>query len=170
MLSILFIAAAVTSAVAACTELEKLPLSFKATQKILSNLVKAPEEPKYRKLRLENKRVKELLDFDPVLNILSAVGFARKQCPREQKNDTETKTTTQTEEVLVLEGEVPISQIKDLLNIFEGLSPQQQHSNNEQEAGENKCDSSSPSSREENKRRKVDDDTETIDDTKKQRK
>ena len=118
--------ATVVSAVAACSELEKLPLSFKATQKILSNLLKSPDDPKYRKLRIgENKKVRELLDYEPVLNILTSVGFARKQCPRESKSsENDTKTTLPTEEVLILEGEVPILQIRDLLNILEGLTPQ----------------------------------------------
>jgi hypothetical protein len=118
--------AAIVSAVAACSELEKLPLSFKATQKILTNLLKSPEEAKYRKLRItENKKVKELLDYEPVLNILTSVGFVRKHCPREQ--EIEDETITPTEEVLILEGEVPISQIRDLLNILEGLTPQPQN-------------------------------------------
>jgi hypothetical protein len=117
--------ATVVSAVAACSELEKLPLSFIATQQILSNLLKAPEEPKYRKLRIaENKKVKELLDYEPVLNILTSVGFTRKHCPREQQIEDE--TITPTEELLILEGEVPISQVRDLLNILEGLTPKQQ--------------------------------------------
>ena len=118
--------ATVVSAVAACSELEKLPLSFKATQKILSNLLKSPDEPKYKKLRIgENKKVRELLDYEPVLNILTSVGFARKQCPRESKSsENDTKTTLPTEEVLILEGEVPFSQIRDLLNILDGLTPQ----------------------------------------------
>ena len=118
--------ATVVSAVAACSELEKLPLSFKATQKILSNLLKSPDDPKYRKLRIgENKKVRELLDYEPVLNILTSVGFARKQCPRESKSsENDTKTTLPTEEVLILEGDVPFSQIRDLLNILDGLTPQ----------------------------------------------
>ena len=115
--------ATVVSAVAACSELEKLPLSFKATQKILSNLLKSPDEAKYRKLRIgENKKVKELLDYEPVLNILTSVGFARKNCPRESKSESKT-TTPPTEEVLILEGEVPTSQIRELLNVLEGLTP-----------------------------------------------
>jgi hypothetical protein len=130
--------AAVVSAVAACSELlEKLPLSFKATHKILSNLLKSPEEARYRKLRItENKKVKELIDYEPVLNILTTVGFVRKQCAREQKNVDE--TTTPTEEVLILEGEVPILQIQDLLNIFEGLTPQPQ--NNQLSESKRKAD------------------------------
>ncbi len=151
--------AAVSSVVIAATELEKLPLSFKALQKVLSNLVKSPENPKYRKLRLENKKVKELFDFESVLNVLTSVGFVRKQYPREQQhNDNETTTTSQTEEVLILEGEVHVSQIKDLLDVFEGLSPQQHADENE--VAENKQD--------DGKRIAVDD-TDTVDDAKKQR-
>lgn len=119
--------ATVVSAVTACSELAKLPLSFKATRKILTNLARSPEEPKYRKLRIgENKKVKELLDFEPVLNILSSVGFVRKSCPREKTNNTETNLCT--EEVLVLEGEVPTSQIGELLSILESLAPETQNS------------------------------------------
>jgi hypothetical protein len=153
--------AAVASAVVAATELEKLPLSFKALQKVLSNLVKSPENQKYRKLRLENKKVKELFDFESVLNVLTSVGFVRKQCPREQQhNDNGTTTTSQTEEVLILEGEVHVSQIKDLLDVFEGLSTQE-HAD-EKEVAENKqCDDDG--------KRKTADDTDTVDDAKKQR-
>ena len=60
--------------------------------------------------------MKELLDFAPVLNILASIGFARKHCPRESKSENETGSTMPTEEVLILEGEVPTSQIRDLLN------------------------------------------------------
>ena len=146
--------ATVVSAVAACSELEKLPLSFKATQTILSNLLKCPDdESKYRKLRIaENKKVKELLDYEPVLNILKSVGFARKHCPRESKSETETGTTLPTEEVLILEGEVPTSQIRDLLDVLEGLTPQTPKN-------DQVCES---------KRKAVD--NETADDAKKQRK
>lgn len=144
--------ATVVSAVAACSELAKLPLSFKATQKILSNLLKSPEEAKYRKLRIGgNKKVKELLDYEPVLNILTTVGFARKHCPRESKSEIETGTTPPTEEVLILEGEVPTSQIRELLDVLEGLTPTQTPNNQVSES-----------------KRKADD--ETANDTKKQRK
>ncbi len=142
--------ATVVSAVAACSELEKLPLSFKATQKILSNLLKSPDEAKYRKLRIgENKKVKELLDYEPVLNILTSVGFARKNCPRESKSESKT-TTPPTEEVLILEGEVPTLQIRELLNVLEGLTPTQTPNNQVSES-----------------KRKVND--ETANDAKKQR-
>ena len=117
--------ATVVSAVAACSELATLPLSFKATRKILTNLVRSPEESKYRKLRIgENKKVKELLDYEPVLNILSSVGFVRKSCPREKINKDGNETNLCTEEVLVLEGEVPTSQIGELLSILESLAPE----------------------------------------------
>lgn len=149
--------AAVTSAVASCTELEKLPLSFKATQKILSNLITFPEELKYRKLRLSNKRVKELVDFEPVLNILTSVGFVRRQCPRDQKTQHDAETITPTEEVLILDGDVPMSQIRDLLDILESLT--KQHEVTEQ-FGKNTRDGG---------KRKADDDTEPVDDAKKHR-
>lgn len=153
--------AAVASVVVAATELEKLPLSFEALQKVLSNLVKSPANPKYRKLRLENKKVKELFDFESVLNVLTSVGFVRKQYPREQQhNDNETTTTSQTEEVLILEGEVHVSQIKDLLDVFEGLSSQQ--AADKKEVAENKQD-------DDDCKRKSADDSATVDDAKKQR-
>ena len=155
--------AAVASAVVAATELEKLPLSFKALQKVLSNLAKSPDNQKYRKLRLENKKVKELFDFESVLNVLTSVGFVRKQCPREQQhNDNGTTTASQTEEVLILEGEVHVSQIKDLLDVFEGLSTQQHEDEKEVAENENEqCDVDG--------KRKAADDTDTVDDAKKQR-
>lgn len=109
----------VATAVAACSELEKLPLSFKATRRILSNLVAKPDEMKYRKLRLENKQVKNLIDLEPVLNILTAVGFTRKLCDRTVSN---INATTAKEEVLILEDDVPIDLLNDLLEIFDGMT------------------------------------------------
>lgn len=115
------VGAAVASAVAACVELEKLPLSFKATRRILENLVAKPDEPKYRRLRLENKAVKELIDLEPVLNILTSIGFTKKLCDRSIPHDSDT-TTTPKEELLILEGLVPVDRIHDLLEIFDGMS------------------------------------------------
>ena len=117
---------AVATAVAACTALEKLPLSFKTVQKILTNLLKHPDEPKYRKLRLENKSVKELCDLEPVLNILTYVGFVRTQCVRQPSKKTTNVNATSdlqhTEEVLLLEGPLPTGQVNELLQILNGLS------------------------------------------------
>ena len=112
------------TAVAACAELEKLPLSFKATRKILSNLVSKPDEMKYRRLRLENKAVKELIDLEPVLNILSSVGFTRKQCKRfiSDNASAENNHNSCKEEVLILEGSLPIDLINEMLEIFDGIS------------------------------------------------
>jgi hypothetical protein len=94
---------ALASAVAALSELERLPLIFKAMRRILANLVSKPNEMKYRRLRLENKSVRELIDLEPVLNILTSVGFTKKLCERtltigSLKNKTNTK-----EEVLILD-------------------------------------------------------------------
>jgi hypothetical protein len=111
----------IATAISAISELEKLPLSFKAIKRILSNLVSKPDEMKYRKLRLENKAVKELLDLEPVVNILASVGFTRELCDR-VVSETDTNTTNPKEEVLILEGAVPIDQINELLEIFDGLS------------------------------------------------
>ena len=117
---------AVATAVAACTALEKLPLSFKTVQKILTNLLKHPDEPKYRKLRLENKSVKELCDIEPVLNILTYVGFVRTQCVRQPSKKTTNVNADadlpHTEEVLLLEGPLPTGQANELLQILNGLS------------------------------------------------
>ena len=117
---------AVATAVSACTALEKLPLSFKTVQKILTNLLKHPDEPKYRKLRLENKSVKELCDLEPVLNILTYVGFVRTQCVRQPSKKTTNVNATadlqHTEEVLLLEGPLPTGQVNELLQILNGLS------------------------------------------------
>lgn len=112
------------TAVAACAELEKLPLSFKATRKILSNLVSKPDEMKYRRLRLENKAVKELIDLEPVLNILSSVGFTRTLCERfvSDNASAENNKNNCKEEVLLLEGSLPIDSINEILEIFDGLS------------------------------------------------
>ena len=114
---------ALSTAVAACLELEKLPLSFSTVQKILTNLQLHPDEQKYRKLRLENKAVKELCDLEPVLNILTSVGFVRTHCARQsKKKNVDIDNLSPTEEVLLLEGPVPTTQVNELLQILNGLS------------------------------------------------
>lgn len=114
---------AVATAVAACTELEALPLSFKAVQKILSNLSKSPEEVKYRRLRLENPAVRKYCDLDPVLRILTSIGFVRKEEERAVEEGSQSDKPP-VEQVLVLEGDVDVGQIKELLEILDGLSPE----------------------------------------------
>ena len=112
---------AVATAVAACTELEALPLSFRAVQKILSNLSKCPDEVKYRRLRLENPAVRKYCDLDPVLRILTSIGFVRKEEERVVEEGSQTDKPP-VEQVLVLEGDVDVGQIKELLEILDGLS------------------------------------------------
>jgi len=114
---------AVATAVAACTELEALPLSFKAVQKILSNLSQSPDEVKYRRLRLENPAVRKYCDLDPVLRILTSIGFVRKEEERAVEEGSQTDKPP-VEQVLVLEGDVDVGQIKELLDILDGLSPE----------------------------------------------
>ena len=120
---------AVATAVAACAELEALPLSFKAVQRILTNLSKSPDEIKYRRLRLENPAVKKYVDLAPVLRILTSIGFVRKEEERSVEEGSQSYDDTRKsnnkppiEQVLVLEGDVDVGQIKDLLNILDGLS------------------------------------------------
>ena len=118
---------AVATAVAACAELEALPLSFKAVQRILTNLSKSPDEIKYRRLRLENPAVKKYVDLAPVLRILTSIGFVRKEEERSveegsQSSDDKSNNKPPVEQVLVLEGDVDVGQIRDLLNILDGLS------------------------------------------------
>mmetsp|Transcript_6665 Transcript_6665/g.15119 ORF Transcript_6665/g.15119 Transcript_6665/m.15119 type:complete len:244 (+) Transcript_6665:142-873(+) len=151
---------AVATAVAACTELEKLPLSFKTTQKILSNLFNEPEELKYRKLRLENKSVKQLVDLEPVLNILTSVGFARTQCARQNKSDAKSINADllPTEEVLLLEGPVPSAQINELLQIMKGLTAEANENDIECDGKKNGEDFDSSSSTEVKEKRKPPDD------------
>ena len=112
---------AVATAVAACTELEALPLSFRAVQKILTNLSKRPDEVKYRRLRLENPAVRKYCDLDPVLRILTSIGFVRKEEERVVEEGSQTDKPP-VEQVLVLEGDVDVGQIKELLEILDGLS------------------------------------------------
>ncbi|KAL7534065.1 hypothetical protein ACHAXR_005617 [Thalassiosira sp. AJA248-18] len=148
---------AVATAVAACAELEKLPVSFKTTQKILTNLLQKPDDPKYRKLRLENKNVKQLVDLDPVLNILTSVGFVRKQCPRQietKKQDANNNANpAPTEEVLLLEGPVPTAQVNELLEILNGLTPEGNNGNSDG-CNENKSNKTNPPSSETIEKRK----------------
>lgn len=122
---------AVATAVAACAELEALPLSFKAVQKILTNLSKNPDELKYRKLRLENKAVKNYIDLEPVLRILTSIGFVRREEKRkaaagrdEGEASASSSAAPLVEQVLVLEGSVDVGQINELLEILDGLSPE----------------------------------------------
>lgn len=101
---------AVATTVKVCSELEKLPLSQKAIKTILRNLLKDPENLKFRKLRLNNPKVKSLLDIDPCRRLLTFVGFSEKQ-------DSETH-----EPLLLLEGKVNMEEVKQLLEIMESLS------------------------------------------------
>ena len=117
---------AIATAVAAIVELEKLPLSFNTTKHILSNLVKYPNEVKYRKLRLENKAVRELVDLEPVLNILTSIGFVRSHCTRQRKSKSVNDKANRlppTEQVLQLDGPLPASQINELLQIMNSMGP-----------------------------------------------
>jgi len=121
---------AVATAVAACAELERLPLSMKAVEKILTNLSKAPEDPKYRKLRLENKAVKKYIDLEPVLRILTSIGFVRREEERrgsavaDKGHSSESHPMPPVEQVLILEGSVDVGQIKELIKILDGLMPE----------------------------------------------
>ena len=99
---------AIATTVSICNELDALPLSQKAIKAILRNLLKQPENPKYRRLRLNNPKVKSLLDLDPCQRLLSLVGFVQ-----QQENN---------EPVLVLEGSVNKEEVQQLLDILEGLS------------------------------------------------
>jgi hypothetical protein len=118
---------AIATAVSAIVELEKLPLSFNTTKQILSNLVNYPNEVKYRKLRLENKAVRELVDFEPVLNILTSIGFVRSNCARQAKSKYVHCGLPPTEQVLQLNGPLPESQINELLQIMNSLGPDAGH-------------------------------------------
>ncbi|CAJ1970341.1 unnamed protein product [Cylindrotheca closterium] len=99
---------AIATAVSVCSELESLPLSRNSIQGLLKNLLKQPDNPKYRKLRLNNKKVKELLDLDPCRRLLTMVGFTEQELDREP--------------VLMLEGSVNVCEVRQLLDILEGLS------------------------------------------------
>jgi hypothetical protein len=99
----------IATAVAVCSELESLPLSQKAIKAILRNLIKQPDNPKYRKLRLNNPKVKNLLDLDPCRRILTLIGFSQQKL--------------QNEAILVLQGSVNIHEVQQLLDILDGLSP-----------------------------------------------
>ena len=71
----------------------------------MTNLQLHPDEEKYRKLRLENKKVKEVCDLEPVLNILTSVGFVRTHCARQsKKKNADIDNLPPTEEVLLLES------------------------------------------------------------------
>ena len=146
------------TAVAACAELEKLPLSFKAVQKILSNLVNKPNEPKYRRLRLENKAVKELIDLEPVLNILTSVGFVRKQCDRPSLENSETLKNPK-EEVLILEDSVPIELVNDFLDVLDGMTNVSDNPCKENEDTSNNSNSKEEKATVDCGKRKRDDDT-----------
>lgn len=117
---------AVATAVAACAELEALPLSFKAVHRILRNLSKSPDEIRYRRLRLENPAVKKYVDLDPVLRLLASIGFVRKEEERSveegSQSDDKCNNKPPVEQVLVLEGDVDVGLIQEFLNVLDGLS------------------------------------------------
>lgn len=160
---------AVATAVAACTALEKLPLSFKAVQKILTNLQQHPNESKFRKLRLENKSVRSLCDLEPVLNILTSVGFIRTEAIRQKrKKDTVLDDLPPTEEVLLLSpGDIQTAQVDELLQILNGLSPGESadavaekedgKDSSNASSGEKKREASDKSEGDRNKKQKADD-------------
>lgn len=128
-------------AVTACAELKKLPLSFRATRRILSNLVSKPHDMKYRKLRFENKVVKELIDIEPVMNILVSVGFTRRICERSLSENTKNTTNqTRKEEVLLLEGTIPLDHVNNLLEIIDGISSDSSHQVNEETHKNEPCE------------------------------
>lgn len=102
---------AISSAIRVCSEVsERLPLSAKAIQQILRNLLKDPTNPKYRKLRLRNPKVRELLDLDPCRRILTHVGFTETLLAKDDP-------------VLILLEDTPVeaSELQQLLDILEGL-------------------------------------------------
>jgi hypothetical protein len=74
-----------------------------------------------RKLRLENKAVRELVDLEPVLNILTSIGFVRSNCERQAKSKDVHCGLPPTEQVLQLNGPLPESQINELLQIMNSL-------------------------------------------------
>ena len=71
--------------------------------------------------------MKKYVDLAPVLRILTSIGFVRKEEERSveegsQSSDDKSNNKPPVEQVLVLEGNVDVGQIKDLLNILDGLS------------------------------------------------
>lgn len=108
---------AVASAVKACADIDGLPMSKKALRRVLQNLLDSPDEAKFRKLRLSNKKVKELLDLEPVRRILESVGFT--QCDEITTiPDTDEKQRSQ---VLVLEGNIDVEQVAKFVEILDSL-------------------------------------------------
>eukprot|EP00980_Cylindrotheca_fusiformis_P000982 scaffold265_cov131-Cylindrotheca_fusiformis.AAC.17 len=108
---------AIASAVRVCSQIiDELPVSAKAIQTILRNLQKDPNNPKYRKLRLRNKKVQELLDLDPCRRVLTMVGFTETMQP---------SATSQSDDepmlVLLDDHRVDAGELQQLLDIFEGL-------------------------------------------------
>ena len=93
-------------------------MSQATLRKILKNLQDHPTDPRFRRLRLENKSIKEYIDLEPVRRILESIGF----CQKEEMRQKAKAGFPPTEQVLVLEGDVDVDLVKDLADVMDGLS------------------------------------------------
>ena len=124
---------AVASVVQVCNEIDSLPLSQKAIKSILRNLIKHPEDEKYRRLRLNNPRVKSLLDLDPCRRLLSQIGFVETTDELPNNNNDNNK-----EPVLLLEGSVDAKEVQQLLDIFEGVLEEEKEDGEDEDGHQKK--------------------------------
>lgn len=107
-----------TSTIHALTKtLGKLPASQRTLRTILHNLYLHPEEPKYRILRLENKRISSEINLEPIRNVLDLVGFVQGQQPRAKPKP----DYPSTEAILHVESVVDRDFLKELIDILDGL-------------------------------------------------
>lgn len=110
---------AVATAVAALSSaLERLPMSQATLRTILRNIQEHPTDPKFRRLRLENKSIKEYIDLEPVRRILESIGFFQTEETRQKPK----AGFPSTEQVLVLDGDVDVALVKELADVMDGLS------------------------------------------------
>ena len=123
---------AMATAVAALSSvMDQLPMSQATLRTILKNLQEHPTEPKFRRLRLENKSIQSYIDLEPVRRILASIGF----CQKEELRQKPKSGYPPTEQVLVLEGDVDVELVKELADVMDGLSSHDGGTTNE-EAGE----------------------------------
>jgi len=118
---------AVATAVAALSSaLERLPMSRATLRKILDNIQQHPRDPKFRRLRLENRSIKEYIDLEPVRRILTSIGFVQKEEPRV---NTKEGVLPPTESFLVLEGDFDVDFVREIIDVLDGLSSKDDETN-----------------------------------------
>lgn len=115
---------------------EKAHVILKIIYSILKNVEQNPNEPKFRKLKIENPKLKQMvLEPKGVLDLLKLAGFTIVSTLMSLQ------LTFQTEEFLVLPQDAPLKNVRVILENLENINimkpaPQKEMSKEEQEKAE----------------------------------